>query len=158
MILKNHNVSSLFTNKFILKIHYLKVMIRNPSFYKLFILFNNYNMANANQSLDLLILTKWIIIPFDHLEIESFLGIFSFTFLLWIINLFQGNVFEKNNSLGKVPVLKTINFIRSCNLSIIVNILYSYITFLVFISVKYFYALYLIQLYHVFRGHEERYI
>lgn len=39
-------------------------------------------MANANQSLDLLILTTWIIIPFDHLEIESFLGIFSFTFLL----------------------------------------------------------------------------
>lgn len=66
--------------------------------------------------------------------------------------------FEKNNSLGKVLVLKTINYIRSCNLSIIVNILYSYITFLVFISVKYFYALYLIQLYHVFRGHEERYI
>lgn len=82
MILKNHNVSSLFTNKFILKIHYLKVMIRNPPFYKLVILFNNYNMANANQSLDLLILTKWIIIPFDHLEIESFLGIFCFTFLL----------------------------------------------------------------------------
>lgn len=37
-------------------------------------------MANANQSLDLLILTTWIIIPFDHLEIESFLGIFCFTF------------------------------------------------------------------------------
>lgn len=71
---------SLFTNKFILKIHYLKVMIRNPPFYKLFILFNNYNMANANQSLDLLILTTWIIIPFDHLEIESFLGIFCLLF------------------------------------------------------------------------------
>lgn len=70
------------TNKFILKIHYLKVMIRNPPFYKLFILFNNYNMANANQSLDLLILTTWIIIPFDHLEIESFLGIFCFYFFI----------------------------------------------------------------------------
>lgn len=106
-------------------------MIRHPPFYQLFVLFNNYYLANTNQSL---ILTTWTIIPFDHLEMKVFLGIFCFTFLLWIINVFKEMFFWKklNYSLGKVPELKTINFNYSCNLSINFNILYLFSTFIAF--------------------------